>query len=90
MKKSTFIFALLLLFNSGFAQQTIIKYLSGTDKDHTVLWDFFCSEGRKSGSWSKIPVPSQWETHGFGNYNYGHDKVKSKSRVFTKRPLLSR
>ncbi|MES2328311.1 MAG: glycoside hydrolase family 2 TIM barrel-domain containing protein [Bacteroidota bacterium] len=60
------------------AQQTIIKYLSGTDKDHTVNWDFFCTEGAKSGSWTKIPVPSNWEMQGFGGYNYGHDKNKHK------------
>ncbi|MDB5211758.1 MAG: glycoside hydrolase family 2 [Sediminibacterium sp.] len=58
------------------AQQTVIKYLSGTDKDHTVNWDFFCTEGAKSGSWTKIPVPSNWEMQGFGGYNYGHEKNK--------------
>ncbi|MDR3712258.1 MAG: glycoside hydrolase family 2 TIM barrel-domain containing protein [Puia sp.] len=57
-------------------QTTVIKYLSGTDKDHTVLWDFFCTAGRNSGKWTTIPVPSCWEQQGFGNYNYGHDKVK--------------
>jgi hypothetical protein len=60
------------------AQQTIIKYLSGTDKDHTVNWDFFCTEGANSGKWTKIPVPSNWEFQGFGGYNYGHEKNKHK------------
>ncbi|WP_109829738.1 glycoside hydrolase family 2 protein [Reichenbachiella versicolor] len=54
--------------------RTQIKYLSGTDKDNLVEWDFFCSEGRKSGEWTKIGVPSCWEQKGFGNYNYGSDK----------------
>jgi beta-galactosidase/beta-glucuronidase len=58
------------------AQQTLIKYLSGTDKDHTVNWDFFCTDGAKSGYWTKIPVPSNWEMQGFGGYNYGHEKNK--------------
>jgi beta-galactosidase/beta-glucuronidase len=80
MRKFSLLLILLLTFTTTFAQQTIINYLSGTDKDHTVLWDFYCTEGRKSGSWTKIPVPSQWETHGFGNYNYGHDKVKFKEQ----------
>ena len=57
-----------------FAQRTIIKYLSGTDKDHTVMWDFFCSKGRNSGVWSKIPVPSCWEMQGYGTYHYGWEE----------------
>lgn len=59
------------------AQDTQIFYLSGTDADHTVLWDFKCSEGRRCGDWSRIPVPSQWEQEGFGSYNYGHDEDKA-------------
>jgi hypothetical protein len=62
---------------SSFAQSTIIKYLSGTDKDHTVQWDFFCTDGRLSGKWTKIAVPSCWELQGFGAYNYGGDKDKA-------------
>lgn len=58
------------------AQQTKLVYLSGTDKDHTVKWDFFCTKGANSGKWTQIPVPSQWELQGFGGYNYGHDKKK--------------
>jgi len=54
--------------------QTIIKYLSGTGKDNTVDWDFFCSAGMQSGKWTKIAVPSCWELQGFGAYNYGHDQ----------------
>jgi beta-galactosidase/beta-glucuronidase len=55
------------------AQQTIIKYLSGKDKDHTVEWDFMVTTGRNSGKWSKIAVPSCWEQQGFGTYNYFED-----------------
>lgn len=55
------------------AQQTVIQYLSGTDKDNTVKWDFMCTKGRNSGKWSTIPVPSCWETQGFGSYNYSQD-----------------
>lgn len=58
------------------AQETMIKYLSGTDKDQTVKWEFFCTKGMNSNNWTTIPVPSHWEQHGFGNYNYGHDKIK--------------
>ncbi|MFT3933420.1 MAG: glycoside hydrolase family 2 TIM barrel-domain containing protein [Chitinophagaceae bacterium] len=59
------------------AQQTIVQYLSGTDKDHTTQWDFFCTKGMNSGKWTKIAVPSNWEQQGFGGYSYGHDKVKT-------------
>ncbi|WP_223653517.1 glycoside hydrolase family 2 TIM barrel-domain containing protein [Hymenobacter psoromatis] len=57
------------------AQQTVTQYLSGTDKDHTVQWDFYCTKGQNSGKWSKIAVPSNWETQGFGTYNYYRDEV---------------
>jgi len=50
-----------------------IQYLSGTDNENTVTWDFFCTGGRKSGYWTKIEVPSHWEQQGFGTYNYGRD-----------------
>src|SRR5205823_152092 len=48
-----------------------IQYLSGTDKDNTVPWNFRVSAGRNSGIWTTIPVPSCWETKGFGSYEYG-------------------
>ncbi len=57
------------------AQQTVVQYLSGTDRDHTVAWDFFCTKGRNSGKWTTIAVPSCWELQGFGRYDYGHVKL---------------
>src|SRR5690606_29729569 len=51
---------------------TLLKYLSGTDKDHRVEWEFKIDRGRNSGQWSEIPVPSNWELEGFGVYAYGH------------------
>jgi hypothetical protein len=64
----------LILINPAlFAQKTERVYLSGTDATNAVEWDFYCTEGRKSGEWTKIPVPSNWELQGFGAYNYGHD-----------------
>lgn len=56
-----------------FGQTTQIVYLSGTDSNNTVDWDFFVTDGRNSGEWKTIPVPSNWELQGFGTYNYGHD-----------------
>ncbi len=55
------------------SQQTQQIYLSGKGNDNTVDWEFQCTEGRKSGYWTTIPVPSNWECKGFGTYNYGHD-----------------
>lgn len=64
------------------AQQTEVQYLSGTDVDHTVEWEFFCSGGRNSEKWTTIKVPSQWETQGFGTYNYGHDRPHATEKGF--------
>lgn len=50
---------------------TQVQYLSGTGPDDAVNWDFFCTDGRKSGTWTTIPVPSCWELQGFGTYQYG-------------------
>ena len=41
------------------AQETERQYLSGTGLGNTVTWQFRVSEGRNSGRWSKIEVPSQ-------------------------------
>lgn len=56
------------------AQESERLYLSGTDKDHTRTWEFFCTGGMNSGRWTTIEVPSCWELQGFGTYNYGHDR----------------
>src|SRR2546427_7500053 len=61
--------------------QTQVRYLSGTGKDDAVLWDFFCTGGRKQGVWTKIPVPSCWEQQGFGSYNYGRDRIGDTSSL---------
>ncbi|MGC9942997.1 MAG: glycoside hydrolase family 2 TIM barrel-domain containing protein [Verrucomicrobiota bacterium] len=53
------------------AHETIRQYLSGHDGEHTLPWEFLCSEGRNSGVWTNIPVPSCWELQGFGKFRYG-------------------
>lgn len=73
------VIALLFFISESFSQQTERHYLSGTDSQHTVKWDFYCSDGQNSGKWTVIPVPSNWELQGFGTYNYGHD-WKSKDK----------
>jgi hypothetical protein len=60
--------------------ETQVKYLSGTGPDDAVPWDFFCTGGRNSGTWTKIPVPSCWEQHGFGTYNYGVEHRPARNK----------
>lgn len=72
------------LFSSVRAQETRKIYLSGTGFGNTVKWDFYCTEGRNSGKWKKIEVPSQWELQGFGEYTYGRwykDKDRNSGMV---------
>src|SRR5215207_813672 len=59
--------------------QTQVRYLSGTGKDDAVEWDFYCTAGRRGGAWAKIPVPSNWEQHGFGGYNFGRPHGEKKN-----------
>lgn len=54
--------------------ETQRQYLSGKDKDTEVTWEFMCTSGRNSGNWTRIKVPSCWETQGFGNYYYGWEE----------------
>ena len=73
MKKSLALSALLLILTMmAGAQSTEQVYLSGTGFDHTLEWDFYCTAGMNSGTWTKIDVPSCWEQQGFGEDNYGH------------------
>lgn len=65
-------------------------YLSGKDAANTVDWNFMVTEGRNSGKWTSIPVPSNWELHGFGTYNYGHDHHHNKDRKIAKEQGLYR
>ena len=78
------------IFSPLYAQDTQYQYLSGTDKDHTVLWDFYCTGGRQSGKWTKIAVPSNWEQQGFGSYNYGHDKIKANEEGLYKHEFFAK
>ncbi len=74
MKKYLILLAAMSVLLPLSSQETSVIYLSGTDKDHTKDWQFFCTDGARAGSWTTIPVPSCWEQQGFGAYNYGHDR----------------
>lgn len=67
----------LLLLSAVLAQagvQTERLYLSGHDRDDAVRWAFRCAtDGKPAGEWSTIPVPSNWEMHGFGTLSYHKD-----------------
>ena len=67
------IFLFLVKFSLS-AQNTEVSYLSGKGTDDAVMWDFYCTAGNNSGKWTQIPVPPNWEFHGFGQFTYGHDK----------------
>ena len=81
-----FLFFVIGLFNYSWAQTTQFQYLSGRDKDHTIKWDFYCTQGRKSGKWTTISVPSCWELQGFGTYHYGlyepFDSLKNEKGIY--------
>ena len=62
---------------SGSARETQRQYLSGHDKDDAVPWNFLCTTGAQSGFWTNIPVPSNWELHGFGTLNYKKDSTNA-------------
>lgn len=63
----------LVLSFSAPALETETQFLSGHDKDDAVPWEFFCTSGAKSGFWTNLPVPSQWDVKGFGTVNYFKD-----------------
>ena len=55
------------------AQETQVQFLSGQGKDDAVPWKFLCTSGARSGAWTNLPVPSQWDVKGFGTLNYHKD-----------------
>lgn len=56
------------------ATQTEQIFLSGKGPKDAVPWEFMVTGGRRANEQTTIPVPSVWEQHGFGSYNYGDDK----------------
>jgi hypothetical protein len=57
--------------------QTERHYLSGRGPSDAVPWGFMVTKGRRKGEATTIPVPSNWEQHGFGTYEYGQDERRS-------------
>ena len=77
-----FVLVLLSIASVAQAAPTQTLYLSGTDKDHTVPWQFRLNDGRKSGVWTTIGVPSNWETQGFGTYTKGSTAAPSENGLY--------
>lgn len=73
LRKIVLVSLLVIMTDLAFSHKTELLFLSGRDAGNTVKWEFFCTDGRNSGKWTHIPVPSNWELQGFGTYNYGHD-----------------
>lgn len=69
------VLAALTVPNVSYCEPSRILYLSGTGNDDTKLWQFRVSGGRNASFWTNIPVPSCWETVGFGSYEYGWDST---------------
>lgn len=57
------------------APETERVYLSGHGPRDAVAWEFSVTGGRRAGETTTIPVPSNWEQHGFGTYGYGDQRV---------------
>ena len=57
------------------AAETKRIYLSGQGPKDAVPWEFSVTKGRRAGEKTTIPVPSNWEQHGFGTYNYGESPM---------------
>jgi hypothetical protein len=77
MKKIFFSLALALALLPAFAQETETQFLSGHGKDDAIPWKFFCTSGAQSGYWTNLPVPSNWELHGFGTLTYHRDATNA-------------
>lgn len=58
-------------------QETQRQFLSGHGKDDAVPWRFLCTTGALSGFWTNLPVPSNWELHGFGHLNDQQDSTNA-------------
>ncbi|GGZ25208.1 beta-galactosidase [Echinicola pacifica] len=77
-QKNIVLFIVACFFSLAIQAQKIV-FLSGEDASTAVDWEFMISEGRNSGFWTSIPVPSNWEAEGFGYYLYGMDQMDNRA-----------
>jgi beta-galactosidase/beta-glucuronidase len=57
--------------DTSYPDKTEVIYLSGKGTDDAIDWEFTINAGQKAGVPSTLPVPSNWEFHGFGTFQYG-------------------
>lgn len=50
--------------------------LTGHGPRDAVPWNFTIDGGMRAGEKATIPVPSNWQQHGFGHYQYGVDRAR--------------
>ena len=62
---------LLAALAAGANVETERVYLSGRGCEDAVPWSFEINRGPHAGEKTTIPVPSCWETQGFGRFQYG-------------------
>jgi hypothetical protein len=49
------------------AETERVDLTRGTPEDE-VPWEFSVDSGARAGEWSRMPIPSHWEFHGFGAF----------------------
>lgn len=85
VEKSILLLVLLSAVSSKtLAQQTIIQYLSGTDKDHTVQWDFLCTQGATVVNGQRFPFLLVGKCRDLETYNYYEDSQNPEETSFYK------
>ena len=62
------------------APETELRYLSGHGPSDAIPWEFTVTGGRRAGEKTTLLVPSHWEQHGFGAYDYGQTGPKNDER----------
>jgi beta-galactosidase/beta-glucuronidase len=68
--------------DTSYANATEVLRLSGTGIDDAVNWSFTVTGGRRSGQAATIPVPSNWEFHGFGTFHYGTEARTTEQGIY--------
>jgi hypothetical protein len=70
--------------DASYANGTDLLYLSGRGIDDAVNWNFMVTAGRRSGQAATIPVPSNWEFHGFGTFHYGTEPRTTEQGIYSR------
>lgn len=66
----------------SYANGTERLYLSGSSTDDALDWKFMVTSGARACEWTTLPVPSQWEFHGFGAFRYGSETRTTEQGLY--------